>query len=73
VDAVVPQSDLDKVQAAKRLNFNVLFVGDDWYGNASWEGYESELGRANIKVVYFPYTKGTSSTEINEILEQLRA
>ena len=73
VDAVVPQSDLDKVQALKRLHYDVLFVGDDWYGDASWEAYESELRLANVKVVYFPYTTGTSSTVINETLERLRA
>jgi len=72
VDAVVSQSDLDKVKALERLQFDVLFVGDDWYGDASWEVYERELRRANVKVVYFPYTTGTSSTLINATLKRLR-
>ena len=33
VDCVVPQYDHDKFAAWERINFNVLFVGDDWYGS----------------------------------------
>lgn len=36
VDAVVPQEDLDKFEAWKKLRFDVLFVGDDWYGSERW-------------------------------------
>ena len=34
---------------------------------------ETELKDVGAKVVYFPYTKGTSSTLINETLVNLRS
>ena len=72
VDAAVPQYDMDKLAEFKKLGASVLFVGDDWYGTEKWEKYEGELKAEGIQVVYFPYTKGVSSTKINEALDQVR-
>jgi glycerol-3-phosphate cytidylyltransferase len=72
VDAVVPQYDMDKLSACKKLGASVLFVGDDWYGTEKWKKYEEEFAREGIKIVYFPYTKGISSTKINEALSFIR-
>jgi len=73
VDAVVPQEELDKFEAWKKLRFDVLFVGDDWYGSERWEELEQRFKDVGVRVVYFPYTKGTSSTLINSTLVQLRS
>ncbi|MFI3211095.1 MAG: adenylyltransferase/cytidyltransferase family protein [Peptostreptococcaceae bacterium] len=64
VDAVVPQENMDKLTMCKKLKVNVLFVGDDWYDTDKWKAYEKELKDQNIYVMYFPYTKGVSSTKI---------
>ena len=72
VDAAVPQYDMDKLAACKKLGASVLFGGDDGYGTEKWEKYEGELKAEGIQVVYFPYTKGVSSTKINEALDQVR-
>lgn len=72
VDAVVPQYDMDKLAACKKLGASVLFVGDDWYGTEKWKKYEEEFNREGIKIVYFPYTKGISSTKITEALKATR-
>ncbi len=72
VDAVVPQYDMDKLQMCKKLNANILFVGDDWYGTSKWKEYEKEFEREGIKIVYFPYTKGVSSTQISKALSAVR-
>lgn len=72
VDAAVPQYDMDKLTAAKKLGASYLFVGDDWYGTEKWNKYEKEFGEAEIKIVYFPYTKGISSTKITEALNAVR-
>lgn len=72
VDAAVPQYDMDKLTAAKKLGATYLFVGDDWYGTEKWKEYEKEFDEAGIKIVYFPYTKGVSSTKINEALMAVR-
>jgi len=72
VDAAIPQYDMDKLKACKELGAEIMFVGDDWYGTDKWKLYEETLAKENIKVVYFPYTKGVSSTRITNALKQLR-
>jgi hypothetical protein len=56
----------------KKLGASFLFVGDDWYGTEKWQNYEKEFEVAGIKIIYFPYTKGVSSTKINEALNAVR-
>lgn len=72
VDAVVPQEDMDKLTMCKKLGAQILFVGDDWYGTDKWKAYEAEFAEAGIKIVYFPYTKGVSSTMITHVLVKTR-
>ena len=72
VDAAVPQYDMDKLSACKKLGAKFLFVGDDWYGTEKWKEYEKEFEEAGIKIVYFPYTKGISSTQITKALKAVR-
>ncbi|MBQ6170808.1 MAG: adenylyltransferase/cytidyltransferase family protein [Ruminococcus sp.] len=72
VDAAVPQYDMDKLKACKRLGASILFVGDDWYGTDKWKKYEEDFEREGIKIIYFPYTKGISSTRITNALKQVR-
>lgn len=72
VDEVVPQVNMNKMEAWEKLHFNVMFVGDDWKGTPKWEAYEKQFAEVGVKIVYFPYTKGTSSTLINEVLLKLR-
>ena len=72
VDAVVPQESMDKMGMWKKLKFDVMFVGDDWYKSEKWKKYEDDFKAVNVKIVYFPYTKGTSSTLINDILLKQR-
>ena len=72
VDAAVPQYDMDKLTACKKLGATFLFVGDDWYGTEKWKTYEEEFAREGIKIIYFPYTKGVSSTQIQKALDVVR-
>ena len=72
VDAVIAQEDMDKLTMCKKLKVNTLFVGDDWYETNKWKQYEKEFIKEGIHIVYFPYTKGISSTLLNETLEKLR-
>ena len=41
VDAAIPQYDMDKLTACKKIGASILFVGDDWYGTEKWQ--DSEL------------------------------
>lgn len=72
VDAAIPQEDLDKFKAWEKLRFDILFVGDDWYGDPRWKEMEEKFKGVAVRVVYFPYTKGTSSTLLNETLTKIR-
>ncbi|MBO4348836.1 MAG: adenylyltransferase/cytidyltransferase family protein [Candidatus Methanomethylophilaceae archaeon] len=72
VDAAVPQYDMDKLTACKKLGAQILFVGDDWYGSEKWADYEKEFKENGIRIVYFPYTKGVSSTIISKTLGVVR-
>lgn len=72
VDAAVPQQDMDKLAACKKLGAKILFVGDDWYGTEKWKEYEKEFEKEGIRIVYFPYTRGVSSTKITEALNNVR-
>ena len=72
VDAVVPQYTMDKMGAWERLKFDVVFVGDDWFQTPKWEKIEADFKAVGVRVVYFPYTKGISSTLLNGILEEKR-
>ena len=72
VDAAVPQYDMDKLKACKKLGATMLFVGDDWYGTEKWQEYEEKFAEEGIKIVYFPYTHGISSTKITAALKQVR-
>ncbi len=72
VDAVVPQYDMDKLAACKKLGATILFVGDDWYDTEKWKKYEEDFAKEGIKIIYFPYTKGISSTKITEALQHTR-
>ncbi|MBE6144335.1 MAG: glycerol-3-phosphate cytidylyltransferase [Firmicutes bacterium] len=68
VDKVIPQEDSNKVLAHNIVDFDVIFVGDDWKGTEVWNNYENEFKKMGVDVVYFPYTKVTSSTMLREKL-----
>ena len=72
VDAAVPQHDMDKLAACKKLGAKILFVGDDWYATEKWQEYEKDFEKEGIRIIYFPYTKGVSSTIITEALMNIR-
>ncbi|GHV72097.1 hypothetical protein AGMMS49928_27630 [Spirochaetia bacterium] len=71
VDRVVPQETRDKIDAWKKYKFDIMFVGDDWYGNELFIETENVLKSKQVNIIYFPYTKTTSSTLINKYLKDI--
>ena len=69
VDAVVPSmredSDIYKMGVVK---YDYLFVGSDYKGTERFNRYEEYFADKGVKIIYFPYTKGTSSTQIRNII-----
>ncbi|MEI5907395.1 adenylyltransferase/cytidyltransferase family protein [Bacillus spongiae] len=72
VDQVVPQVNMNKMEAWKKYNFDVMFVGSDWKGTEKWNEYEKQFASIGVDIIYFPYTKGTSSTQLRETLEKIK-
>jgi glycerol-3-phosphate cytidylyltransferase len=72
VDAAIPQLDMNKIEAWNKLKFDVMFVGDDWFNTEKWTDLDKKFKEVGVRIMYFPYTKGTSSTLINKTLEGLR-
>lgn len=71
VDKAVINQFRDKLKLWELYHFDVVFIGDDWKGTERWNQFEKLLNEIGVDVVYVPYTKGISTTEIKKkILEQ---
>lgn len=68
VDEVVPQTSMDKFSAWEKLGFDVVFHGDDWRGSKMYESIEKQFNDVGVEMVFFSYTKGTSSTILCDVL-----
>lgn len=62
VDKAIVVHTLDKVKLFNELNFDVIFIGDDWKGNSRWKSTEFNLAKLGVDLIYLPYTQGISST-----------
>ena len=63
VDACTEDSD-----AWDLWHFDRLFVGSDYQGTPRFQRYEEFFADKGVEIVYFPYTQGTSSTQIREMI-----
>lgn len=58
----------NKLLVTDRCDFDVLFSGDDWKGTERYNKTEAEFAKIGKSIVYLPYTKGVSTTQIKENL-----
>lgn len=70
VDLAIPHNNSDKIRAWKKLKFDILIIGDDWYDSESYNMFEKQLKEKGVKVIYVPYTKGVSVTILRERISQ---
>ncbi|MGN0807257.1 MAG: adenylyltransferase/cytidyltransferase family protein [Candidatus Coproplasma sp.] len=68
VDIAIIVDTLNKVEILEQIKFNVIFIGDDWKGDLRWKQTEVDLKEFGVDVVYLPYTKGISSTDLRKKL-----
>lgn len=68
VDRVVPQENMDKLEAVKKYGADAVFVGSDWKGTDAWNKYEKEFAEVGCTVVYLDHTDGISSTILRDRL-----
>ena len=71
VDEVVIQVNRDKIKQFHEINYDVLFVGDDWKGSSIFDEVDAELKKYNAEIKYFKYTKDVSSSKFTEILQSI--
>ena len=62
VDLAVPQDILDKYEMWRKLKFDVMFIGDDWFDTERFNEFEKKLSEAGVQIIYLPYTKGVSTS-----------
>ena len=70
VDKCEIVSTLDKVEIYKQIQFDAIFIGDDWKGNERWAQTERDLAAYNVPVVYLPHTPNVSSTILKPLSNQ---
>jgi len=70
VDEVVAQVSMNKLEALNNIGFSVMFHGDDWKNSPLYIETEKEFERVGVNLIYFPYTHGTSSTLLTEVLRR---
>lgn len=49
-------------------HYDKLFVGSDYKGTDRFNAYEKYFEDKGVEIVYFPYTKGTSSTQLRQLI-----
>ena len=72
VDEVVPQTSMDKMEAWKKLHFDVMFHGSDWKGSDMYNKIVDEFKAVGVDVEFIPHTEGVSSTMLADILQDLK-
>ena len=67
VDEVVAiKDDPSRLLEWDRRPFDCFFSGDDYSGNPYWDWEREELRKRGSDILFFPYTKEQSSTNIRE-------
>ncbi len=67
VDKVVDSCREDS-DAWELYHYTRLFVGSDYKNSERFNRYEEYFKDKNVEIVYFPYTKSTSSTQIRNMI-----
>lgn len=65
VDKVIPSFTEDS-DAYESVKYDYLFVGSDYKGTERFNKYEQFFKDKGVQIIYFPYTKDVSSTELRD-------
>jgi glycerol-3-phosphate cytidylyltransferase len=68
VDEVVIDRSEDKVAIWQQRPFDAIFKGNDWQGTPKGYRLERTMREIGVEVVYFPYTRHTSSSMLRSFL-----
>lgn len=66
----VDQAEITRFRDKRKLwdlyHFDVIFIGDDYKGTERWNRFEKELQEVGVDVIYLPYTKSISTSDIRK-------
>ena len=69
VDQVIASEPEDSDVWTKGIvKYDFLFVGSDYKGTERFDRYEKYFKDKGVKIIYFPYTQGTSSTQLRKVI-----
>ncbi len=72
VDRVIMAEREDNdVYSKGQVLYDYLFVGSDYKGSERFNRYETFFAGKGVEIVYFPYTKETSSSQLREALSRV--
>ncbi|MBO7466448.1 MAG: SDR family NAD(P)-dependent oxidoreductase [Bacteroidaceae bacterium] len=72
VDEVIQsEPEDDDIYKKGIVKYDFLFVGSDYKGSERFQRYERFFADKNVQIIYFPYTQGTSSTQLRESLDAI--
>ena len=72
VDQVIPSEREDcDVYLKGIVKYDYLFVGSDYKGTERFNRYEQIFADKGVKIIYFPYTQGTSSSQLRNALSAI--
>lgn len=66
VDQAEIAHTLDKKVTLAKYGFEAVFVGDDWAKSERWIATKEEMLKEGVDVVFLPYTKKVSSSQLRE-------
>lgn len=71
VDKVIESEKEDSDVYTKGIvKYDKLFVGSDYRGTERFNRYEEYFKDKGVEIVYFPYTQGTSSSQLRDALQK---
>lgn len=67
-DVIESEREDSDVYTKGIVKYDRLFVGSDYKGTERFNRYEEYFKDKGVEIVYFPYTTGTSSTQLRDAL-----
>ena len=71
VDEVWAETVPSKLDTWHQVGFDILFKGDDWRGTPKGITLERDFAEVDVEIVYFAYTRDTTSTRLRAALDTL--
>lgn len=73
VDEVVPEENLDKMEAYRKYHFDVMFAGSDHMEEPIYQEAEKELKKLGVDTIYIRRVNGVSSTKLRNRAAEIAA